>query len=478
MHRGAFPCRLGAALICAVESLMALAQSADVRKPTWLPNAGAMPAAITPRELMMQMGGSGDLPAPGLALSGPLGLNEAVREAVNHHPSIADTIAALGQQVGGVDVARAGYFPQVRVGLGGGNNSLYHASRIASASVSQMLYDFGKVSGAVSQAEASVRRQQALVLKQIDVISLQTAEAIVNVHRYQLLTQISSEQVVAVERVLNMAKLRAQSGISSRSDPIQALSRVENARANALQAASLQTQARERLRTLLGGGALPAAAADLPVAQAAALPADTDPELALLPDVLVAEAERQVAQAQLDGARAQRWPTVTLDAAVNKSIDSLNPATGERNGVYSTLMINVVGTLYQGGALEAQVRAAVSGLEAARQRGLDARLTASDQVRVSREQMRGNQSRLGVLLDRKKSINEARDIYRDQYQLGTRSILDLLNAEQEYYQAASDEVIVFHDYWIALVNYVNASGLGRDFYHLNHTTVQGLEILP
>ena len=39
------------------------------------------------------------------------------------------------------------------------------------------------------------------------------------------------------------------------------------------------------------------------------------------------------------------------------------------------------------------------------------------------------------------SIKTTRDLYREQYlQLGTRSLLDLLNAEQEYHSASFDRV--------------------------------------
>jgi adhesin transport system outer membrane protein len=217
--------------------------------------------------------------------------------------------------------------------------------------------------------------------------------------------------------------------------------------------------------------------ASLPEDRLQGLQMAQEPDTRLLPDVLLAQAERRAAAAQLDIAKAQRLPTISLDASFNKAIGGVNPATMERNGASHTLMINLTSTLYQGGALDAQVRAATAAEEAATQRIETAQLNASDQARSFREQAVGARARMGVLTDRKRSIVRVRDLYREQYTLGTRSILDLLNAEQEIYQAAADEEAVRHDLWGSLVSYVGAAGLGREFYGLNDTTVQGMEVL-
>jgi len=124
------------------------------------------------------------------------------------------------------------------------------------------------------------------------------------------------------------------------------------------------------------------------------------------------------------------------------------------------------------------VRAATAAEDAARMRIETARLNAGDQARNYREQVVGAQARLGVLADRRRSIVEARDLYREQYTLGTRSILDLLNAEQEIYQAAAEQEAVVHDLWASRVGYIGATGQARAFYGLDNTTVQGMELLP
>lgn len=441
------------------------------------PDMRGLDRNLTPRALSRELSQPGaseyaiNAPVP----DGPLTLNAAVALAVSRHPSISDAASQVAQASGLVGVARSAYFPQIKTGLSSGTNSLTGSGNTTSLQISQMIYDFGKTSGAVDQAKATVKRQQATELKEVQSIAQQTAEAVINAHRYQVLLGIATQQVDAVKKVYQMSKLRADAGVSTRSDPIQAETRVQSAQANLIQVRAQYDQARQRLRTLLGGP-FEGDIAALPAAQAELINLVPMPDTSLVPDVLIAQADAAVAKDQLAVAKANRLPTVSLDYSINKNISGVNSSTFVRNGSDHSLMVNLNWTMYQGGALNAQVKSASYALDAARSRVDVARLNSSDLARGFREQALGAKDRMSVVDSRKQSISQARDLYREQYKLGTRSILDLLNAEQEYYQAASDEEGVQHDYWMALVGYVGATGTGDDFYGADMSKVVETEV--
>ncbi|RYZ84621.1 MAG: hypothetical protein EOO68_31345, partial [Moraxellaceae bacterium] len=139
-----------------------------------------------------------------------LDLIRAVQLAVNRHPSIAQTLSELAQGYSQVDVAKAGYWPQVQAGVSTGRIGTSESGRqLLSVNATQMLYDFGKVSSRVDVARATVDRQKAVVLQQIDDIARQTAEAVINVRRYQELQAIAEQQVRGVARILEITQLRA-----------------------------------------------------------------------------------------------------------------------------------------------------------------------------------------------------------------------------------------------------------------------------
>ena len=452
---------------------------------------GSVPAVSSPipvenrRLAPSSLANEVDAPAPRLLAkertpTGMLPMARAVQLAVQQHPSITDAVATLAQQTAGVDYAKAGYYPQLRVGMGTGtsnSSSTGGSNLIASASASQMLYDFGKVDSQVSRSQAMVRRQQATVLKQIDVISRSTAEAVLMVHRYQSLTDIAQGQVTAVDKVLELSELRANAGLSTKADPIQAKARAQGARAYLGQMSSELAQWRQKLRTFVGEvGARQVEV--LPGLEHETLWMSGTPEFQLLPEVLIVQAERQAAKAQLATTRASKWPTISLDATGNKAVKGLNPNTYERHGVYHSLQVNVSVPLYQGGAADAQISAAAAEEAATRERIETALLQAGDQSRAWRELAIGAQGRLADVEHRRKSILSVRDLYREQYQLGTRSILDLLNAEQEIHQAEAEAQGLIHDLWQYRLEYVSATGRLREFFGLNNKVVQGMELLP
>ncbi len=93
-----------------------------------------------------------------------------------------------------MDVAKAKYYPQVNAGMNNGYSNTYSDSGYSPSlvvSVSQMLYDFGKVSSSVRAADAAVAQQQAMVMLNIDQVAHDTAGAVVQLQGYQKLVKIA-----------------------------------------------------------------------------------------------------------------------------------------------------------------------------------------------------------------------------------------------------------------------------------------------
>ena len=411
---------------------------------------------------------------PHQVLSGTeLDLLQAVKIAVGWQPVVASAVAQLKQQGSVVEQVRAGYQPAISGGVNIGRQSATSRGTSFTLAASQMLYDFGKVGSQVSEAEAGVRRAQAEVLQQIDAVALQTALAVVEFSRYQALEGIAQEQLNALRDVARVTELRARLGASTRVDPVQARARVEAAQVYAQQLQTQLRQWRSRLKTLLGMD-VPARVAPLPTDR---LDAAMQPQAdrLLWPSVLVAEAERQALEARLAGARAARMPTLTLEASLNRLGSGDNNGRNTDHSVYFRLNSNV----YQGGATQAQEEAARLGVQAAQSRVMVARTEVEDRMANLKEQLQGLVALQAPLSERQRSITDTRALYREQYlALGTRSALDLLNAEQEIAQAAFDVVQNRHDAWAAQINFIDASGQARAVYGLEGTQVHGLEVLP
>jgi adhesin transport system outer membrane protein len=71
-----------------------------------------------------------------------------------------------------------------------------------------------------------------------------------------------------------------------------------------------------------------------------------------------------------------------------------------------------------------------------------------------------------------------RELYQEQYKLGTRTVVDLLNAEQAIHSAAQEIETARYDIYTAIVQYIQVTGRTRDLYDLNRISIQGFEVQP
>ena len=409
-------------------------------------------------------------------------LGEAIRQAVEWHPSIAQAVGVLYQQGEGINAAEAGYYPQVSGGLKAGVDSGYNGERGSqslSLSLKQMLYDFGKVDHAVSAAKAKAAQAQAQLLLTIDQVARDTAFAYIESQRYRALMAIAEAQLQGLSKIVDLAQQRSDMGASTRSDVVQAESRVDGGRATLQEYRAAYARWQATLANLLGRATTPEGTDQAPPELRQACQA-SDTGSDALPAVLSAFAQRDQAQAELAQARAQAFPTISLEPSVNHYLDnSYNENNPYLDRTQAGLYLNVEVPIYQGGATSARSRAAGYALTAADAAEDAARLQARQGLAEARVQTLGLNNRLEALHRRQGNITEARELYGHQYlELGTRPLLDLLNAEQEIHQASFDLTNTQADLQRLNIDCLYNSGALRRVFALEGRNLQGVEVLP
>ncbi|MGO3668931.1 MAG: TolC family protein, partial [Vreelandella alkaliphila] len=252
-----------------------------------------------------------------------LTMQAAVQQAVNWYPSIAETLGRLYQQNEQVAVARSGYLPQVDAGL----SSQYRTSssqteEAFNITASQMLYDFGKVENEVKAELFGVERDQARVLLAIDQLALEVAQAVIDIQRFKTLLAIADDQINNVTDIQVLAERRSELGASTRSDEVQAQSRVEAARATREQYQSRLSTSRNNLSRLIG--------AQRPVSVTDTLPdgllqvcKTVSDQFHNVPEIMVADAQREEARAQIARREADFYPTISAEAGFNQFINQV-----------------------------------------------------------------------------------------------------------------------------------------------------------
>lgn len=431
--------------------LLAAAWPAPAREP-----AAGQAWASTQRMVV------GEAPMPA---ADALDMVTAARRAVAWHPAIAAAIGRLDEQGERIRVARAGYLPRIGAGVRTeyDHNEPDREIQRATVSASQMLYDFGKVSSSVEAATAGADAERARAWLAVDDVARDATHTVIEVQRARELLRIAQEQVRGVSAIVELARRRSEMGASARSDEIQARSREEAARALALEVEARLSRWRGSLAALLGqpGSAPPPVSMQAPPWLAESCRRQA-PSWEDAPALLAAQADAQEAQAWSRNARASALPTLSLDAELNRA---LNHSIYRRQDFL--IGLNVSMDLYQGGAHRARQRAASHALRAAEASAERARFSLARGLAEARDQTDGLLRSLDLLDARERTIAETRDLYRQQYlALGTRSLLDLLNAEQELHQSRFDRVNTSFDLRRLQTDCLYHAGLLRERFGL------------
>jgi adhesin transport system outer membrane protein len=371
-------------------------------------------------------------------------LREAVDLAVRTNPQALEAQNRRFAADEGVKVARGGYFPRVELSSGIGRehlNDAYSRSmgmsndtftrRQASATLTQMIFDGFGVRSAVEQQRAQVRSSAYQVAATADDLALRVTAAYLEVLRRSETVVAARENFNAHQLLYQQIKRRSDSGVGRGADLVQAQARVASAMDTLRsEEGALQDAEFEYVRLV---GTRPKAlvkptypAAELPRTQKIAV----DQALFVHPTIKIAEADVDAARAQKSEAQAAFYPRFEIELGANHDNDRIRGLADDQS-----VMLRVRYNLFQGGSDRARVqqaafrvRESAEAVNRVRQQVEQDTSTAFNDNQTARE-------RLVALTEYVESSAATREAYAKQFHIGQRALLDLLNSENEYYNA-------------------------------------------
>jgi len=194
--------------------------------------------------------------------------------------------------------------------------------------------------------------------------------------------------------------------------------------------------------------------------------------------MIAAQAGIDVARSQKQQTQLSRYPTLSVKGELSQALHGRNPNNDKEGGFDSAIMLEATSQFYQGGATSSQIKAASFAEEAAKAQVNAVYLQVLDQIRTSREQIENKQRQMQVLMSRQATTVRTKELYQEQYKLGTRSLVDLLNAEQAIHGANSELESARYDIYSSIAQYIATTGRSRQAYDLNNIQIQGFEVQP
>ena len=345
-------------------------------------------------------------------------LDEQVPQALaNWRPTIEAQSSAgwqrsgIGQPIGNRTVNTAGE----------------HQPRSLGVVASQPLYRGGRTVAQTSRAENIVLAARANLLATEQQVLQNAAIAYLDVVRDQAVAELNRNNVGVIERQLDAARDRFRVGDATRTDVSQAESRLSRAVADRALAEGQLEASRATFERFVGVAPGVLAQPTLTVA----LPAVLDEALQLALgawSVQSAQFGEAAARDQIDVNRGEALPSAALRVTGQRNIEP--SLTTNRQDTVSVIA-QVTVPLYQGGAVSSRVKEATETAGQRQQEVDQARKQAIESTRRSWQSLVAARANVTARQAQIRAAETALDGVRQELASGSRTVLDLLNAEQE-----------------------------------------------
>ncbi|MFB9887490.1 TolC family outer membrane protein [Balneatrix alpica] len=373
-------------------------------------------------------------------------LPEVVKEAVQSSPLVEQARFDKQTFEQAVKEARAGYLPSLdlRMGIGrehtkdraGQSINKTLTRRESELALTQVLFDGFGTQAEVARQEARADAAAWMLAGETERVGLEVARAYLDVYRERELLRLAEENLTKHQSIYDQIQIRRQSGIASQAELAQAESRLALAQSNTIAARNNLKDVEARYQLMVGQAADEVSFPDF---NSALLPASIDAavEMALENNAILKAATSDIgeAQAQIETRNSLFMPRVTFEAKT--SLDKNLDGNEGRNSDWEA-MVRLNYNIFNGGAdrsRQQQAREQLSKAKAIRDQ-THREVTETMQLAWSAYELLGEQVNY---LDRQVgSAQQTRELYKQQFNIGQRSLLDLLDSENELFEARNN----------------------------------------
>jgi len=377
-------------------------------------------------------------------------LQEAVTETVNSNPSIQAVKNQRNAVEQEMEQARSGFFPQVDITVGHGwetsDNSTTRAAgednvnldrSEAQILVRQLLFDGFQTESEFDRQKARVNSRSYRTFGTSEDIALDAIEAYLDVMRKLDLVELARQNLDVHQVTFNRIQKRGKRGVGRRSDTEQALGRLALAKSSMMSAENNLRDAEVSYEAIVGNK--PGALED-PAALEYLLPASIDEAITFAldnhPTLKSAESDVDAAKSQQKTAKAAFFPRVHLEISGSENNDLDGVPGPNRDG---QIMVRGRYNL-KGGKDVARREETAHLLNEAKEVRNKTRRQVIESIQLSWNAYQTSKAQLGLFQTHVTASQKARDAYEKQFNLGQRSLLDLLDSTNEYLSARTDYI--------------------------------------
>lgn len=396
-------------------------------------------------------------------------LTDALVDAYNNNPQILAERANLRATDEGVPQALSGWRPTVTFTGSVGAQRIENqptglttpnaksTPKTVDFNVNEPIYTGGRTVALTAEAEKEIEAERARNVATEETVFLSVIQAYLDVVRDQATLDLSINNEQVLRRQLEATNDEFRVGAVTRTDVAQAESRLAGATASRQQAAgNLQVSRANFARAV---GHLPQGKLLAPNLRPV-LPANRDEAISLAsfknPTVIAGVFSEDAARDAVDATRDQLLPSVALVGDVNRGMETVLVGHDTTTG---SLVARLTVPLYEAGNVYSETRQAIEVEGERRGQTDDARRAAVQGATQAWEQIVSGRAQIVSLQSTIKAAEIALEGVRQEATVGSRTVLDVLNAEQELFTDRVQLVTAQHD--TSLAEFTLAQQVGR-----------------
>lgn len=398
----------------------------------------------------------------GLSSPGSNDLRGVVQQAIATNPEVAAAWNGLNAAGHDVRQARGNYLPSIDVTAGvgiedrGGDGRGSYDTDFAELRLTQMIYDGFATRSEVQRLDRAKLVRYYELLGASENVALEASQAYLDVNRYRDLVRLAQQNYADHLRVFNQIEERALAGTGRGVDLEQISGRLALAESNLMTEASNLHDVTARYQRLVGG--LPAEtlapAPDMDDRLPSSVTEAVDLAFSGNPDFHAAIENIEASRAEREAARSGFHPRVDLRGRTGSNNES--GITGRRDQHSIELVASV--NLYRGGSDLASFRAASDRVQQATNQRELACTNVRQTTQVAFNDTQRLREQLRYLNEHRQSIDRVRGAYQQQFDIGQRTLLDVLDSENEYFEASRAYVNAEYDVAVADARTLAAMG--------------------
>lgn len=395
-------------------------------------------------------------------------LEQAVALALANNPEIKASYNQYVSSVKESDASAGAYLPTLDLDAGIGYEGIRPASstgnedtdltrKEASLILNQLIWDGNATLNDMDRTAADAESERMQLMDDASNLALQVTDVYLNAVKASEVLALSESNLAVHKRIYRDIKRRVDSGVGSTADLTQVEARIARAQGNLLAAQNNLFDTHTQFERLVGQAPL---GLTYPRADASKIPLSLTDAMTLAldnhPVIKVAAADVDSARFQYKQSKGPYYPTVSFEARQTWRDD----AAGDRGGASETIaMLRLRYNLYNGGSDSDRSESAAYQLNRSKDLRDNAYRQVEESLRLSWSALDLTLQQKDFLADHVDSASETVIAYEKQYRIGQRTLLDLLNTENELFEARRDYLDAHYAEQYAKYRVMNAVGV-------------------